>query len=196
MKTYGIALSLALLGTTACLSREVDPSKTALASTAVPAVAPLPQRFLAEARIVGVLRPLSVDTSIRIPEVSIVCGPHGGISITPEFMRPGTKQFPEIPTDEQCLGLAEDMLPEGWSLGPPLDEIAKCCFIGGVWVPCHPGWDTRAYPVLRDTERGAQPYSRSMTIAGKDGREQTVEIGFLIVVTAAEESQADPGAGR
>ena len=96
---------------------------------------------------------------------------------------------------EPAVALAQDQLPDGWSLGRPLEGVAKCCFIGGVWVPCHPGWETRGFPIQRGTGPEARPYSRTITIA-KNDMEESIELEFWVVVSAGEGQSGASGDGR
>ena len=192
MNACRIVLSLVLFGTTACL--EARKSDDVLKANVVPASAQSP--YSAEVRFVATVRPTSPDVILGIPEMSIGCWPGGGpFPIVPDFMKPGTKGFPKLPTEADYLALAQDQLPDGWSLGRPLEGVAKCCFIGGVWVPCHPGWETRGFPIQRGTGPEARPYSRTITIA-KNDMEESIELEFWVVVSAGEGQSGASGDGR
>ena len=196
MKTSRIILGFFVLSTTACLEARTSRDTDRLQGSAVLASmqdgdAGTQTRYPAEIRIAAVFKPGSADAAIRVPGLEIGCMPWGFPSFGPEFMAPESVEFPGVPTDDQCRDVAEDLLSEGWSLGLPIDGVAKCCLIGGVWVPCHPGWDTRAFPVLRDRGPDARPYSRTMTVSTRGGAEENVQVEYLVVVSPAEVKPID-----
>ena len=178
---------LVLLGTTACVETRVTPGDKQEIKP-IPASAqdadPIPRaRYSAEAHIVAVVSATSPGTELGIPGIAIGCQPGPGRLITPQLAKPRSAGFPNEPTEAECRDLAEGLLPDDWGLGAPIDGVAKCCLVNGIWIPCHPGWSTRAFPVLRGD--GPERYSWTITVTS-NGQQETLEFGLMAVVTAGQ----------